>query len=135
MVEWSDSFYELDDGAMLTTNQAAAALANISVYCSAFAVELNRKARERGITDDDMYAMAALQHIVDISSHAAVKYADKVGATTRQHAFAQNLPAMWYVMNAQDALELKDDVREMVIAGAFPVDPPAPPSTNGRPHG
>jgi hypothetical protein len=131
----SGTFSSLDNGAMLTDNQAAAALANVAVYCDAFAVQVNNKAVERGLEADDMYVMAALSHITEVCAHAAVEYAANVGDTVRRNAFKSNLPAMYHIMNSEQALEIDGEIRAMALAGAVPTIAPESPDAMPPPEG
>lgn len=117
-----DDFIELPNGAMLSYSQAAAALANVAMYTHAFSQQLHAKAVERGVEDSDMYAMAALSHITEITSAAAVKHAKRIGDDVRQTAFDQGVPAMYHVMNVEQALSVSHEMREAALCGAMPVD-------------
>lgn len=120
-MSFAEDYVELPTGAMLTYSQAAAALANVAVYCHAFGMQLQQKAAERGITTDDLYAIAALEHISDITAAASANHAKRIGDEVRQQAFAENLPAMYHIMNVEQALEVQDVQREGALAGAIPV--------------
>lgn len=118
-----DDFQPLPNEAMLTDNQAAAALANVSMYAYAFAAEIHNKAVERGVELHEQYAIAALHHIVEVSGDAAVKYAKMVGDEVRQTAFEQGVPPVYHVMSREQALAVDGDMREMAFAGAVPAMP------------
>lgn len=115
-----DAFHELPTGGTLTDNQAAAALGNVAVYAFAFAGQIQRKAAERGIDTDDMFAVAALQHISDVAAEASFKHARDLGNKVRQNAFQHGIPAMYHIMSVDQALEVDGEVRELAFAGAIP---------------
>lgn len=114
------AFTELEGGAMLADNQAAAALANVAVYVDTMAAELDRKAAERGADEGDEFVVAYLAHIVELTAAAATEYAQPVGDSVRRAAFRAHLPAKYHVMSAQQALEVSGDMRAMALAGAIP---------------
>ena len=109
-----------DDGAMLTGNQAAAALANVTVYVEAFKNEIIAKAAARGLGDDDAYALAALEHISDITSHAAVHFAKPIHDAVREAAFQQGVEPVYHVMTVKEALAVDGEMRSMALCGAIP---------------
>jgi len=109
-----------DDGAMLTGNQAAAALANITVYVEAFKNQIIVKAAERGLDGEDAYALAALDHISDITSHAAVHFAKPIHDAVREAAFRSGSEPVYHVMSAEEALAVDGEMRSMALCGAIP---------------
>lgn len=109
-----------DTGAMVTDNQAAAALANVAVYADRLAYEIATKAAARGPEYDDELAFAALKHIVELTSEAAVSYAKDIGDTLRHEGFKRRKQPAYHVMSAEQAGEVEGAVRLMALAGALP---------------
>lgn len=116
-----ESFTEIDGGAYLTTNQAAAALANVSVYTATMALVLQNK-RKRGIISPEAERIArdALRHVAEECTAAAF-VADELGDLTREGAFNAGDVPRYHVFNVRTAAELANALKSYAIAGGKPI--------------